>query len=96
MPTIDWLTPQYPAATQHSPTARSTDSSSTFPDALRLECIKCKDDDTKLWDMISEPACLKLSFQLVTTGDCAWDVLADEILSKGVDMLSNFQARRRI
>ena len=26
------------------------------------------------------------------TGDCAWDAIDDEILLKGVDMSSNFQA----
>ena len=44
------------------------------------------------WDMISELASLELLFQMVTTGDYAWDALEDEMLSKGVDMPSNFQA----
>ena len=90
--TVDCLIPQSPTATQHLATACSTDGNSTIPDVLRLECIKCMDDGTILWDMISELASLELLFQLVTTGDCAWDALEDEMVLKGVDMPSNFQA----
>ena len=72
MLTVDRRTPQSPASTQHLATARSTYA---LPDALQLECIKCTNDGTILWDMISELASLELLFQLVTTGDCAWDAL---------------------
>jgi len=96
MPTVDRLTPQSPAATQHSPTPCSTDGSTTFPDALRLECIKCTDDGTILWDMISELASLELLFQLVTTGDCSWGALEDEMLSKGVTCLLTFNRLKSV
>ena len=92
MSTVNRLTPRSPAATQHLATARITDGNSTLPDVLRLEYIKCTDDGIILWDMISELASLELLFQMVTTGDYAWDALEDEMLSKGVDMPSNFQA----